>query len=202
MNHASSQSFNGGIQLLAACPLLAVTDTFLQAVGMSAIVLIALPVSTVMMTAVRRWLTAETRFIASMLVVACVAAAAQLLLSAWLPALHDSLGVFLPLIATNLIILEHPWAPREPAGAAVRHSVRTGAAIALILLPLGLARELVGHGSVLHDAARVLGAWAQPVHLRLFRVDMGFLLAMLPPGAFLAAGFLLAARSWLARRRP
>lgn len=200
MNHASAQPFNGGVQLLAVCPALAVTDTFLNALGMSAVVLVALPVSTAIMTITRRWLAAQTQLIASMLVVACAAAAAQLLLVAWLPALHDSLGVFLPLIVANVIILEHLRAPSGPA-AAIRASLRTGGAIVLILLPLGVARELVGHGSLLHDAARVLGPWAGPMQRTLFRVDMGFLLAMLPPGAFLAAGFLFATRSWLARRQ-
>jgi electron transport complex protein RnfE len=69
------------------------------------------------------------------------------------------------------------------------------------LLALGLARELVGRGSLLNGAGALLGSWAQRLEIKVFSVDMGFLLAMLPPGAFISLGLLIAARNWLARRR-
>ena len=73
--------------------------------------------------------------------------------------------------------------------------------IAVTLLPLGIARELVGRGSLLNDAGTLLGAWAGWAETSVFRVDMGFLLAMLPPGAFISFGLLLAARNWIRQRR-
>jgi electron transport complex protein RnfE len=70
--------------------------------------------------------------------------------------------------------------------------------LALVLLILGLVREFVGRGSLFHDA-RMLGDWAGFLDVQVFRADMGFLLAMLPPGAFIAFGLLLAARNWMNR---
>jgi electron transport complex protein RnfE len=77
--------------------------------------------------------------------------------------------------------------------------VKLGVQIALLLLLLGIARELVGRGSIFHDAGNQFGDWARG--LQLFRADMGFLLAMLPPGAFISLGLLLALRNWLLDRR-
>jgi electron transport complex protein RnfE len=85
--------------------------------------------------------------------------------------------------------------------ATLNRSVRISIGIALTLLALGLARELVGRGSLLNGAGTLLGAWAQRFEINVFSVDMGFLLAMLPPGAFISLGLLIAARNWLARRR-
>jgi electron transport complex protein RnfE len=84
---------------------------------------------------------------------------------------------------------------------AVTESLRIAIGIAITLLPLGIARELVGRGSLLHDAHTLLGAWAGSAEVSVFRVDMGFLLAMLPPGAFIAFGVLLAARNWFIHRK-
>ena len=99
----------------------------------------------------------------------------------------------------NVTALATPRTPaRIPAMSAGEILIRIG--IALTLLALGLARELVGRGSLLNGAGALLGSWAQRLELKVFSVDMGFLLAMLPPGAFISLGLLIAARNWLARR--
>jgi electron transport complex protein RnfE len=92
-------------------------------------------------------------------------------------------------------------AQHEAFADAVTTSLRIASGIAITLLPLGIAREFVGRGSFLHDAHTLLGTWANWAELSVFRVDMGFLLAMLPPGAFIAFGVLLAARNWFIQRR-
>ena len=79
------------------------------------------------------------------------------------------------------------------------HAMRLSLAIAAMLLVLGVARELVGRGSVLHDAGLMFGVWARAFETKVFSVDMGFLLGMLPPGAFISLGLLLALLNWLRR---
>jgi electron transport complex protein RnfE len=143
----------------------------------------------------------ETALAASLLTIAALVACVELLSSAWFSELRTSLTLFVPLIVSNLIVVQHVYARHESFAAAVTESLRIAIGIAITLLPLGIARELVGRGSFLHDAHSLLGAWAGWSELSVFRVDMGFLLAMLPPGAFIAFGLLLAARNWFIQRR-
>jgi electron transport complex protein RnfE len=123
-------------------------------------------------------------------------------MDAWLHDLHVALGVFLPLLVANLAI---QWRAERMAagspGSAVLAGLRTGAAMAAVLFLLGIARELVGHGSLLHSSATLLAGWTSALDRQLFDADMGFLLAMLPPGAFISFGVLLAAGQWITRRR-
>lgn len=185
--------------LLAVCPLVGVSDLVVSALGMGALVLLAAPLAAAGFLLARRWLTDQTRLAYVLLVLAAVVAAEEVFLRAFFYDLHGALGVFTPMIAANVAIvgaLAAAPGPREGAVAAVKISF----AIALILLLLGGARELVGRGSLLHDAALMLGPWARGLETKVFRVDMGFLLGMLPPGAFISFGLLLALRNWLVRR--
>jgi len=189
------------VQLIAVCPLLAMSDTVANALGIGVIVLIVVPLATALLAVMRSRLENETALAASMLTIAALVACVELLSSAWFSELRTSLTLFVPLIVSNLIVVQHVYARHESFAAAVTESLRIAVGIAITLLPLGIARELVGRGSFLHDAHSLLGAWAGWSELSVFRVDMGFLLAMLPPGAFIAFGLLLAARNWFIQRR-
>jgi electron transport complex protein RnfE len=136
-----------------------------------------------------------------MLTLAALVACVELLLSAWFSELRTSLALFVPLVVSNLIVVQHLYARHESVAGAVAGSLRIALGIAITLLPLGIARELVGRGSLMHDASTLVGAWTSWAQISVFRVDMGFLLAMLPPGAFIAFGLLLAARNWFIQRR-
>ena len=199
MSARSPHKFGSIAQLIAVCPLLAMSDTVADALGISVVVLIVLPLSTVVLVLLRSRLTSETALAASMLTIAALVACTELLLSAWFSELRTALTLFVPLVVSNLVAIQHLQARHEGFGDAVAGSVRIAAGIAITLLPLSIARELVGRGSLLHDAGNLLGVgWAE---LSVFRVDMGFLLAMLPPGAFISFGLLLAARNWVTQRR-
>jgi H+/Na+-translocating ferredoxin:NAD+ oxidoreductase subunit E len=196
---ARSPKFGSTAQLIAICPLLAMSDTVADALGIGVVVLIVVPLATAVLALLRSRLTSEAAPAASMLTIAALVACVELLLSAWFSELRTALTLFVPLIVSNLVAVQHLQARHHSFGAAVTGSLRIAIGIAITLLPLGIARELVGRGSLLHDAGNLLGAgWAE---WSVFRVDMGFLLAMLPPGAFISFGLLLAARNWLSRRR-
>ncbi|HWK49855.1 MAG TPA: Rnf-Nqr domain containing protein, partial [Steroidobacter sp.] len=124
----------------------------------------------------------------------------ELFMRAWLHDLGTSFGVFLPLLAVNIVVIDHLQTPDADRGTALIRSVRIALGIALTLIALGLARELVGRGSLLSGAGALLGTWADRLELKVFSVDMGFLLALLPPGAFISLGLLIAARNWIASR--
>jgi len=199
MSAGSSSRFGSTARLIAVCPLLAMSDTVADALGIGVVVLIVVPLATAVLALLRSRLTSETALPASMLTIAALVACVELLLSAWFSELRTALTLFVPLIVSNLIAVQHLQARHESLGKALTGSLQIAAGIAVTLLPLGIARELVGRGSLLHDAGNLLGAdWAE---LSVFRVDMGFLLAMLPPGAFISFGLLLAARNWIIQRR-
>lgn len=197
----SPKVFGSTAQLIAVCPLLAMSDTVADALGIGAAVVIVVPLATALLALLRSQLTNETALAATMLTVAALVACVELLMSAWLSELRTALNLFLPLVVSNLIIVHHLQARHATLVAALSGSIRIAVGIAITLLPLGIARELVGRGSLLHDAGTLLGSWAGWSEIDVFRVDMGFMLAMLPPGAFISFGLLLAARNWLTQRR-
>lgn len=201
MSARSPQLFGSTAQLIAVCPLLAMSDTVVDAVGIGVVVLIVVPLATALLLLLRSRLSDETALAASMLTLAALVAGVELLLSAWFSELRTSLTLFVPLIVSNLIVIQYLSVRHESFGAAFTGSLRIATGIAVTLLPLGIARELVGRGSLLNDAGNLLGAWASRAETSIFRVDMGFLLAMLPPGAFISFGLLLAARNWIRQRR-
>jgi electron transport complex protein RnfE len=193
--------FGTTAQLIAVCPLLAMSDTVVNALGIGAAVLVVVPLAAALLALMRPLLTSETALAASMLTLAALIASVELLLSAWFSELRDSLTLFVPLIVSNLIVVEHLHVRHTTLRDSFVGSFKIAVGIAVTLLPLSVARELVGRGSLLHDAGTLLGSWAGPAETSVFRVDMGFLLAMLPPGAFISFGLLLAARNWLTHRR-
>lgn len=184
--------------LLALCPLAAASDTVVNAVGAGVLVLIIAPLTALALAPARRALTPDIRFAAALLLFAGVAACIEVLLRAYFFDLHDSLGVFAPLVVASIVLTAMLAIDAQSASAS--SVARLSLAIAAVLLMLGAARELVGRGSLFHDAGLMLGDWAQPFEMKVFRVDMGFLLGMLPPGAFIALGLLLAIRNWWVRR--
>jgi Na+-translocating ferredoxin:NAD+ oxidoreductase subunit E len=192
---------SSSVLLLALCPLLAVSDTVVNAFGLGVAVVIIVVLSSAVMSVIRGLLSDESALAAGMLLVAGVIGCVELLMRAWFHDLRESLDVFLPLVVSNLVIIEHVQAQHARRGEAVLRSLKLALSIALALIVLGFARELVGRGSLLHSAGFVLGPWAERLEMKVFSVDMGFLLAMLPPGAFISLGLALAARNWIIARR-
>ncbi len=195
---ASIQSRDAAL-LLAMCPLLGVSDTVVNSIGAGVFVLIAAPFAALLFLALRRWLSEETQLPAAFLTFAAVVACVDVLMRAYFYDLHGALRAFAPLTAANCALVGACLAVEEPARTRFIDIVKTSVAIAGILLVLGAARELVGRGSLLHDAGLMFGLWARPLETNVFSVDMGFLLGMLPPGAFISLGLLLALLNW--RRR-
>ncbi len=184
----------------ALCPALAVSDMLAGGIALGAAAAIVCVTGVIAAQLLQR-LPPQPRRTAVVLTLAALVSLLSLWLGAWSHELRGTLGVFLPLLGVNFAILRHADRTRLTApAAALRLSLTQGLQILFILVVLGLARELVGRGSLLHGAGTVLDAWAGRPGPQLFPADMGFLLAMLPPGAFIAFGLLLAARNWITHR--
>jgi Na+-translocating ferredoxin:NAD+ oxidoreductase subunit E len=186
----------GLVQLLGLCPLLAVSTSLGNGLGLGLATLAVLVASNGLVSLVGRTLPAEVRIAVFVLLIAALVTAIELVMSAWLPALHAALGIFLPLIVTNCLVLARAeaFASRQPFGSALLDGFAMGGGFLVVLVALGSAREFLGRGSLGGDLHVLLGGHGTVSGLHLFGEQHGFLLALLPPGAFILLGLGLALR--------
>lgn len=190
----------GLVQLLGLCPLLAVTTTFVNGLGLGLATLFVLTCSNALVSATRRFIYSEIRIPMYVLIIASLVTCIELIFEAWFPALDRSLGIFIALIVTNCAIVARAelFASRNRLLPSIIDGLSMGAGFALLLCALGAFRELVGQGSVLARMDMLLGG--DPLR-GLQLSDRGFLLAILPPGAFFSLALAVAAKNALDRRR-
>jgi electron transport complex protein RnfE len=193
----------GLVQLLGLCPLLAVSTTLGNALGLGIATLGVLLASSLTASLVGRWLLPEVRIGVFVVTIAAAVTAVELLTAAWLPELHESLGIFLPLIVTNCLVLARAesFASRRGIVEAAVDALGMGIGFLLVLVALGSAREILGHGSLGGDLQLLFGESARGLGLRIFPAQSGWLFALLPPGAFILLGLMVAAHNWRIARR-
>lgn len=190
----------GLVQLLGLCPLLAVTTSFVNGLGLGLATLLVLTCSNVLISSTRRFIRAEIRIPMYVLIISSLVTCIEMIFLAWFPALGRSLGIFIPLIVTNCAIVARAevFASRNTVGRSFLDGIAMGSGFALLLAAIGAFRELVGHGSILSRMDMLFGG--EPMNgLKL--LDDGFLLAILPPGAFISLGLFVAAKNALDRHR-
>ncbi|TKB43151.1 electron transport complex subunit E [Thalassotalea mangrovi] len=193
----------GLVQLLGLCPLLAVTTTFTNALGLGLATLFVLICSNATVSAIRQWVPKEVRIPIFVLIIAAFVTCVQLLMNAYAYGIYQSLGIFLPLIVTNCAIIgrAEAYASKNPIKQASFDGLMMGIGFALVLLVLGSVRELLGQGTLFDGAHLLLGDWAKGLTIQVVEFDSQFLLAILPPGAFIAMGFLIAAKNAIDNRQ-
>jgi len=190
------------VQLLGLCPLLAVTTSVVNGLALGLASAAVLVVSNTIVATTRRALLPAARVPLYVLIVASLVTCIDLVSNALLDDLHESLGLFIPLIVTNCALLAQAdtVASRKPVGEALLTGIATGAGFVVVLVALGGLREVLGHGTLFAGMPMLAGgaaAWMQlnfPFH--------GMLVAVLPPGAFFGVAALIALRNWLGRERP
>ncbi len=197
------------VQVLGLCPTLAVTTTATNALGLALATAAVLILSNLAISLVRRWVPSEIRIPVYVMIIASFVTCVQLLMNAYVYALYQSLGIFIALIVTNCIIIgrAESFASRNPPLLALFDGLMMSLGFALVLLLLGGIRELLGQGTLFDGADLLLGDWAAVLRVEVVRVESGLLLAILPPGAFIALGFIIALKNsidarWLRRRSP
>lgn len=182
------------VQLLGLCPLLAVTSTITNALGLGLATMMVLIGSNVTISAVRNWVPKDIRIPVFVMIIAAFVTIVQLLMNAYTFGLYQSLGIFIPLIVTNCAIIgrAEAYASKNPVHLSAFDGLMMGAGFMVVLVVLGAMRELIGQGTLFDGADLLLGPWASVLRIEVFSFDNQFLLAILPPGAFLGLGLLIA----------
>jgi electron transport complex protein RnfE len=193
----------GLVVLLGLCPLLAVTGTVVNGLALGLATMLTLMVSNLSVSLLRGLLRPEIRIPAFVLIIASVVTVIELLMHAWFYDLYRVLGIFIPLIVTNCAIIgrAEAFASRNAPFPSLVDGFATGLGFCLTLVLLGALRELAGHGTLLAGASMLFGDWGRSLTLTIVPNHPGFLLAILPPGAFFGLALLIAARNaWQARQ--
>ncbi|MBP9713110.1 MAG: electron transport complex subunit E [Sterolibacterium sp.] len=186
----------GLIQLLGMCPLLAMSNSVVNALGLGIATILVMALSSGVVSLLRGFIPYEIRIPVFILVIAALVTGVDLAMNAWLHSLYQVLGIFIPLIVTNCIVLARveAYAAKNPPLASTLDGAMMGLGLTLVLLALGAIRELVGSGTLFAGIEMVIpgahGIQALPADYP------GFLVAILPPGAFFTLAFLIAARNW------
>ena len=190
------------IQLLGLCPLLAVTTTAVNGLALGLATLVVVAGSNALVSLVRGFIPHAVRIPAFITIIAALVTVVELLMAAHLHAVHQALGLFLPLIVTNCAILgrAEAFASRNPPLPALVDGVATGVGFGAVLVLLGAAREVVGQGTLLSGAEHLFGPGAAGWTLTVPLGYEGFLPALLPPGAFIGLALLLVLRNFLDQR--
>jgi len=185
------------VQLLGLCPLLAVTSTVTNALGLGIATLFVLIASNVTVSLIRNFVAKEIRIPVFVMIIASFVTAIELLMNAYTYELYLSLGIFIPLIVTNCAIIgrAEAFASRNNVNLAALDGFMMGAGFLLVLVGLGGVREILGQGTLFDGADLLLGPWAASLRIELFTTDTNFLLAILPPGAFFTMGFFIAIKN-------
>lgn len=185
------------VQLLGLCPLLAVSSTVTNALGLGIATTLVLVSSNLTVSLVRDFVPKEIRLPVFVMIIAALVTCVQLLMNAYAYGLYLSLGIFIPLIVTNCIIIgrAEAYAAKNTPTLAVLDGLWMGMGMSSVLVTLGALREILGNGTLFDGADLLLGSWASSLRIELFHLDSHFLLALLPPGAFIGVGFIIALKN-------
>ena len=196
----------GLVQLLGLCPLLAVTGTVINGLGLGLATTLTLITTNVTVSLIRDWIRPEVRIPVFVLVIASTVTTIELIMNAYFHGLYRVLGIFIPLIVTNCTIIgrAEAFASKNTVPRALIDGLSMGIGFTLVLVILGGLRELLGQGTLLSQAELMFGQAARDLTVTVLQDYRGFLLAILPPGAFLGMGLLIAAKNvidhWLKKR--
>ncbi|MYM64738.1 electron transport complex subunit E [Pseudomaricurvus sp. HS19] len=185
------------VQLLGLCPLLAVSGSVVNALGLGLATTLVLVGSNVAVSLIRKTVSDAVRLPAFVMIIASFTTCTELLMKAFTYELYQILGIFIPLIVTNCVILGRAdaFASKNTVGASALDGFMMGTGFMLVLLAIGAIREILGHGTLFAEMDLLLGPMAAGWTITLFQNYSGLLVAVLPPGAFVVAGMLIALKN-------
>lgn len=191
------------VALLGLCPLLAVTNNTVNGIGLGLATMAVMIVSNVLVSLIRDHVSQEIRIPIFIAIIASAVTIIDLLMNAYLHTLHGILGIFIPLIVTNCAILgrAEAYASKQPVDKALIDGFFMGLGFAVILILLGAVRELIGNGTLFDQMELMFGEMAKDMTLHLPSDFQPVLLAILPPGAFIALGLFIALKNWIEIKR-
>lgn len=191
------------VQLLGLCPLLAVTGTVINGLGLGIATLITLVLSNSIVSLIRPWLKSEIRIPLFVLIIASIVTTIELIMNAWFHGLYLVLGIFIPLIVTNCSIIARAeaFASKNNLADSALDGFMMGLGFTMVLVTLGGIREVIGFGTLFANAHLMFGDIGNAMTITFSEAYPGFLLAILPPGAFLGLGFLIAIKNIIDKRQ-
>lgn len=183
-------------QQLALCPLLAVTTSATNGLGMGLSTTVVMVITGLIISLFREVVTQEVRIPVFILLIATTVTVTDMVMNAFLHDLYKVLGLFIPLIVTNCVILgrAESFASRHRVLPSMLDGLMMGLGFTLILVVLGASREIIGSGTLFANASLLLGNAFSFLELTIIPNYKGYLIMILPPGGFLMMGFLLAAK--------
>lgn len=191
------------VQLLGLCPLLAVTGTIINGLGLGIATLLTLVLSNSIVSLIRPWLKSEIRIPIFVLIIASIVTTIELIMNAWFHDLYLVLGIFIPLIVTNCSIIARAeaFASKNNLVDSALDGFMMGLGFTLVLVVLGGMRELIGFGTLFANAQLMFGTLGESMTITFSENYPGFLLAVLPPGAFIGLGLLIAIKNTIDKRQ-
>jgi len=190
------------VALLGLCPLLAVSNTLINGLGLGLATTLVLVLSNTSVSVIRHWVRPEIRLPVFVLIIASFVTTVELVMNAYFHGLYKILGIFIPLIVTNCAIIgrAEAFASRNPVPRALVDGLAVGIGFTLALVVLGGGRELIGQGTLFDGAQLMFGEAARDWRWSLGEDYPGVLLAILPPGAFIGLGFMIALKNIIDKR--
>lgn len=190
------------VQLLGLCPLLAVTGTVVNALGLGLATILVLLSSNIAVSVIRNFVPGSVRLPAFVMIIASLVTCAELLMQAFTYELYEILGIFIPLIVTNCAILGRAdaYACKNPVLPAAVDGLMMGLGFTAVLILLGGMRELIGQGTLFTGMNLIFGQTALSWEIVLVDDYVNFLFAILPPGAFVGMGLIIALKNIIDQR--
>lgn len=188
------------VQLLGLCPLLAVTGSVVNALGLGLATMLVLVGSNIAVSLIRNAVSDAVKLPAFVMIIAAFTTCTELLMQAYTYELYQILGIFIPLIVTNCSILGRAdaFACKNPVLPSAVDGLMMGAGFLCVLVVIGALREVLGAGTLFANMHLLFGEGARSWTLHVFGDSYpGFLVAVLPPGAFLIAGLLIAIKNMI-----
>lgn len=185
------------VQLLGLCPLLGVTNSVVNSIGLGLATIFVLVASNTSVSMIRKVTPAEIRLPTFVMIIAAAVTCTELLMQAFTYELYEILGIFLPLITTNCVILGRAdgFACKNSVIDSAYDGFIMGLGFLVVLFLLGAMRELLGTGGLFANMDLLLGSAAADWHWQVSENYPQFLLAILPPGAFILTGVLIAIKN-------
>lgn len=190
-------------QTLGLCPTMAVTSTATNGLGMGLATTAVLVASNMLISSIRHTVSDEVRIPVYIVIIATLVTLVDVSINAWAHDLYKVLGLYIALIVANCAVLgrAEAFAAKNPVLPSGMDGLMMGLGFTFALTTIGAVREILGTGTLFADAHLLLGSAFSFMELKLIPDYKGFLLMILPPGGFLAVGFLIAAKRIIDRRR-
>lgn len=185
------------VQMLGLCPLLAVSNTAINALGMGLATIAVVVVTNFLVSIIRPITKQEIRIPLFVLLIASVVTTLEMMMNAYFHQLYLTLGIFIPLIVTNCLIMARAeaFASKNAWWLAIKDGFFVGLGFALVMFVIGIMREVIGQGTLFTQANLLFGDFGHYIEITLIPGYEGFLIAILPPGAFFALGLLVALKN-------